>query len=140
MKDPVKETKLLGTLSEKKLAVDANPLSVSLSQSASHSTADVGAAKNDLLMIPMAKVMQSEGSMDEPEKNLADATLREVGHPTNVAVDVKDNDGENSSYCETEMPGLELEAWVSKLERVIAELKATRAIKKFENKPAKEEP
>ena len=88
----------------------------------------------------MAKVMKSEGSMDEPEKNLADATVREVGHPTNVAVDVKDNDGENSSYCETEMPGLELEAWVSKLERVIAELKATRAIKKFENKPAKEEP
>ncbi|GMY20109.1 serine/threonine-protein phosphatase 7 long form homolog [Fagus crenata] len=140
MKDPVKETKLLGTLSEKKLADDANPLSVSLSQSASHSTADVGAAKNDLLMIPMAKVMHSEVSMDEPEKNLADATLREVGHPTNVAVDVKDNDGENCSYCETEMPGLELEAWVSKLERVIAELKATRAIKKFENKPAKEEP
>ncbi|GMY24748.1 serine/threonine-protein phosphatase 7 long form homolog [Fagus crenata] len=53
MKDSVKETNLLGTLSEKKLAIDANPLTVSLCQSASHSTADDGAAKNDLQMIPM---------------------------------------------------------------------------------------
>ena len=140
MKDSVKETNLLGTLSEKKLAIDANPLTVSLCQSASHSTADDGAAKNDLQMIPMAKVMKSEGSMDEPEKNLADATVREVGHPTNVAVNVKDNDEENSSYCKTEMPGLELEARISRLERIIAERKAARANKKLENKPAKEEP
>uniref|UniRef100_A0A2N9J6D8 Aminotransferase-like plant mobile domain-containing protein n=1 Tax=Fagus sylvatica TaxID=28930 RepID=A0A2N9J6D8_FAGSY len=53
MKDSVKETNLLGTLSEKKLAIDANPLTVSLCQSASHSTTDDGAAKNDLQMIPM---------------------------------------------------------------------------------------
>ena len=135
--DTVKETKLLGTFSEKRLVIDDKPLSVSLSQKMSHSTPDDGAPKKDLLMKPEAKNIQCEGSMGEAEKNLADATVTEVGHPTNIAVHAKDNNEESSSSCKTEIPGLELEARISRLERVVAELKAARAINKFEYKPAK---
>uniref|UniRef100_A0A7N2R8T8 Uncharacterized protein n=1 Tax=Quercus lobata TaxID=97700 RepID=A0A7N2R8T8_QUELO len=125
--DTVKETKLLGTLSEKRLAIDVKPLPVSVSQKMSHSTADDGAPKKDLLMTPEAKDIHSEGSMGEAEIILIDATVREVDHPTNIVVHVKENDGKSSSYCKTEMPGLELEARISRLERAVAELKAARA-------------
>ena len=125
--DTVKETKLLGTLSEKRLAIDVKPLPVSVSQKMSHSTADDGAPKKDLLMIPEAKDIQSEGLMGEAEKILTDVTVREVEHTTNIVVHVKENDGKSSSYCKTEMPGLELEARISRLERAVAVLKATRA-------------
>ena len=135
--DTVKETLLLGTFSEKRLVIDDKPLPVSLSQKMSHSTPNDGAPKKDLLMKPEAKNIQGEGSMGEAEKNLADATVTEVGHPTNIAVHVKDNNEESSSSCKTEIPGLELEARISRLERVVAELKAARAINKFEYKPAK---
>ena len=125
--DTVKETKLLGNLSEKRLAIDVKPLPVSVSQKMSHSTADDGAPKKDLLMILEAKDIQSEGFMGEAEKILTDVTVREVEHPTNIVVHVKENDGKSSSYCKTEMPGLELEARISRLERAVAELKAARA-------------
>ena len=125
--DTVKETKLLGTLSEKRLAIDVKPLPVSVSQKMSHSTADDGAPKKDLLMIPEAKDIQSEGLMGEAEKILTDVTVREVEHTTNIVVHVKENYGKSSSYCKTEMPGLELEARISRLERAVAVLKATRA-------------
>ena len=103
------------------------------------STADDGAPKNDSLMNPEAKDIQSEGSMGEAVKNLVDVTVREVGHPipTNIAVHVEDNDKVSSSSCKTEMPGLELEARISRLERVVAELKAVRASNNFECRPAK---
>ncbi|XP_050248635.1 uncharacterized protein LOC126695883 [Quercus robur] len=123
----VKETKLLGTLSEKRLAIDVKPLPVSVSQKMSHSTADDGAPKKDLLRIPEAKDIESEGLMGEAEKILTDVTVREVEHPTNIVVHVKENDGKSSSYCKTEMPGLELEARISRLERAVAELKAAIA-------------
>ena len=125
--DTVKETKLLGTLSEKRLAIDVKPLPVSVSQKMSHSTADDGAPEKDLLMIPEAKDIQSEGLMGEAEKILTDVTVREVEHTTNIVVHVKENDGKSSSYCKTEMPGLELEAHISRLERAVAALKAARA-------------
>ena len=125
--DTVKETKLLGTLSEKSLAIDVKPLPVSVSQKMSHSTADDGAPEKDLLMIPEAKDIQSEGLMGEAEKILTDVTVREVEHTTNIVVHVKENDGKSSSYCKTEMPGLELEARISRLERAVAALKAARA-------------
>ncbi|XP_030930631.1 uncharacterized protein LOC115956371 [Quercus lobata] len=125
--DTVKETKLLGNLSEKRLAIDVKPLPVSVSQKMSHSTADDGAPKKDLLMILEAKDIQSEGFMGEAEKILTDVTVRKVEHPTNIVVHVKENDGKSSSYCKTEMPGLELEARISRLERAVAELKAARA-------------
>ena len=125
--DTVKETKLLGTLSEKRLAIDVKPLPVSVSQKMSHSTADDGAPEKDLLMIPEAKDIQSEGLMGEAEKILTDVTVREVEHTTNIVVHVKENDGKSSSYCKTEMPGLELEARISRLERAVAALKAARA-------------
>ena len=131
IKDSVKKTNLLGNLSENKLAIDVKPLTVSLSQSISHSTANDGAPKKDSMIIPEAKVAQSEGSMGEAGKSVADTTVREVGRSTKVAVHVKHNDGENSNHCITEMQALELEARISRLERVVAELKATRAINKF---------
>ncbi|KAF3959312.1 hypothetical protein CMV_015860 [Castanea mollissima] len=125
--DTVKETKLLGTLSEKRLAIDVKPLPVSVSQKMSHSTADDGVPEKDLLMILEAKDIQSEGLMGEAKKILTDVTVREVEHPKNIVVHVKENDGKSSSYCKTEMPGLELEARISRLERAVAELKAARA-------------
>ncbi|KAK7859264.1 hypothetical protein CFP56_007749 [Quercus suber] len=100
---------------------------ISLSQSMSHSTANDGAPKKDSMIIPEAKVTQDEGSKGEAGKSVADTTVREVGRSTNVAVHVKHNDGENSNHCITEMPALELEARISRLERVAAELKAARA-------------
>ena len=126
-KDSVKKTNLLGTLSENKLAIDVKPLTVFLSHSISHSTANDGAPKKDSMIIPEAKVTQSEGSMGEAGKSVADTTVREVGRSTKVAVHVKHNDGENSNHCITEKPALEIEARISRLERVVAELKAARA-------------
>ena len=53
--------------------------------------------------------------------------MRELGRSTKVALHVKHNDGENSNHCITEKPALDLEARISRLERVVAELKAARA-------------
>ena len=71
IKDSVKKTNLLGTLSENKLAIDVKPLTVSLSQSISHSTANDGAPKKDSMIIPEPKVTQSEGSTGEAGKSVA---------------------------------------------------------------------
>ena len=103
-------------MSEKRLAIDVKPSPVFVSQKLSHSTADDGAPKKDLLMTPEAKDIQSEGSMGEAETILTDAAVREVEHPTNIVVHVEENDGKSSSYCKTEKPGLELEARISRLD------------------------
>ncbi|XP_059444016.1 uncharacterized protein LOC132175936 [Corylus avellana] len=121
---------------ENKLAADVKPFSGSNSQNISHSMADDGAAKKDLLMRPMPEILQTRVSMPD----LADATVIEMGCPSNAVVHVKDNDGESSSYCKPEIPGLELEVRVSRLERVFAELKAARYGRKVVNKPTKEDP
>jgi hypothetical protein len=105
---------------ENKLATDVKPFSGSNSQNVS----------------PMPKILQSRGSIPD----LADATVIEMGCPSNADVHVKDNDGESSSYCKPEIPGSELEGRVSRLERVFAELKAARSVRKVVNKPTKEDP
>jgi hypothetical protein len=105
---------------ENKLATDVKPFSGSNSQNVS----------------PMPKILQSRGSIPD----LADATVIEMGCPPKSAVHVKDNDGESSSYCKPEIPGSELEGRVSRLERVFAELKAARSVRKVVNKPTKEDP
>lgn len=125
---------------ENKLASDVSPFSGFNSEIISHSKAGDGAAKKDLLMRPMPKILQSRGSMREPKRNLADATVIEMGRPSKAEVHVKDNDGESGSYCIPEIPGLELEVRVNRLERLFAELKAARSGRKIVNEPAKDDP
>jgi len=119
---------------ENKLATDVKPFSGSSSKFISHSMADDGADET------MPKILHSRGSMREPKRNLADATVIEMERPSKAEVHVKDNDGESGSYCKTEMPGLELEVRVNRLERLYAELKAARSDRKFVNEPAKKYP
>jgi hypothetical protein len=140
-KKTIKEAEhtLYGALSapknlENKLATDVKPFSGSSSKFISHSMADDGADET------MPKILHSRGSMREPKRNLADATVIEMERPSKAEVHVKDNDGESGSYCKTEMPGLELEVRVNRLERLYAELKAARSDRKFVNEPAKKYP
>ncbi|XP_040989066.1 uncharacterized protein LOC121236702 [Juglans microcarpa x Juglans regia] len=90
-KESVKEAKQIGTSrapinDENKLAADVKSFSVSYCKSISQSVTNDGAAKRDFLMIPLTKIMQGEGSMGEPGKILADASVIEVGFPDKPTV------------------------------------------------------
>ncbi|GMY24750.1 serine/threonine-protein phosphatase 7 long form like [Fagus crenata] len=94
--------------------------------------------KIESLVEPVGNIMQGEVVIGNAEGSMEDANVSKEGSEAFTMESINGNEGARSSSSTFEIPGLELEARISKLEKVVAKLKAARFGNKFEKNPTKE--
>ncbi|KAK9268706.1 hypothetical protein L1049_000467 [Liquidambar formosana] len=108
---------------------DGRPLLGTQSQSLSSSTANDGTTrKMELATGPAENIMRSEASMGS-DRAMRDKNDREARSPVYNTVSNNNYEGVNDSSGTVEIPGLELEARISKLEKVFSDLKTRTKFK-----------
>ncbi|XP_075669740.1 uncharacterized protein LOC142639450 [Castanea sativa] len=119
---------------------NGKPLSSAKSHVLSSSTADKGkVGKIKSLMDPVVKIMHGEAVMGNARDSIEITNKSKEGSEEFSMESINVIDGERSSSCTFDhKPGLELEVRISKLEKLVAELKAARFGYKFEKKSTKE--
>ncbi|GMY24745.1 serine/threonine-protein phosphatase 7 long form like [Fagus crenata] len=122
-----------------KMSGNRKPLSGAKSHDLSSSTADNGEVRKiESLVEPIGNIMQGEVVIGNAEGSKEDANVSKEGSEAFTMESINGNEGARSSSSTFEIPGLELEARISKLEKVVAKLKAARFGNKFEKNPTKE--
>ncbi|KAA8523703.1 hypothetical protein F0562_010126 [Nyssa sinensis] len=113
------------------LAGDDKPLPGNHFQIPLTLVADIGVAKGmESLTKPVEVSMQSKALLGRPKISMEDANVSKEKGPS---MSVKSEE-ESSSYGETEILALELEARINKLERLVAGLSAEKIGHRFEGK------
>ena len=119
---------------------NGKPLSSAKSHVLSSSTTEkgkVGQIKS--LMDPVVKIMHGEAVMGNASDSIEVTNKSKEGSEEFSMESINGIEGERSSSCTLDhKPGLELEARISKLEKLVAELKAARFGYKFEKKSTKD--
>ncbi|KAF3966046.1 hypothetical protein CMV_009815 [Castanea mollissima] len=123
-----------------RMSGNGKPLSSAKSHVLSSSTADKGkVGKIKSLMDPVVKIMHGEAVMGNARHSIEVTNKSKVGSEEFSMESINVIDGERSGSCTFDhKTGLELEARISKLEKLVAELKAARFGYKFEKKSTKE--
>ncbi|GMY31357.1 serine/threonine-protein phosphatase 7 long form like [Fagus crenata] len=122
-----------------KMSGNGKPLSGAKSHDLSSSTADNGEVRKiESLVEPVGNIMQGEVVIGNAEGSMEDANASKEGSEAFTMESINGFEGARSSSSTFEIPGLELEARISKLEKVVAKLKAARFGNKFEKNPTKE--
>ncbi|KAK9269289.1 hypothetical protein L1049_001059 [Liquidambar formosana] len=131
--DSVNEDKL--TLSElltsngklndmgRRLVSDVKPSLGIQARTLSCTASSVMIREEKFLMEPVEKIMQSEALVGGAEKATEDANENQAKSPVNDTLNINDYNGASSSCGTTEVPGRELEARISNLEKVTARLR-----------------
>ena len=119
---------------------NGKPLSSAKSHVLSSSTTEKGkVGKIKSLMDPVVKIMHGEAVMGNASDSIEVTNKSKEGSEELSMESINGIEGERSSSCTLDhKPGLELEARISKLEKLVAELKAARFGYKFEKKSTKD--
>ena len=105
-----------------RISGDGKPLSDAKSHVLSSLTTDNGKDRMiESLMEAVGKIMHGEVVMVNAEGSMEDATERKEECEALSMEGINVNEGEGSSSCTFEIPGLEIEARIRKLEKVTAE-------------------
>ncbi|KAA8526964.1 hypothetical protein F0562_008807 [Nyssa sinensis] len=118
-------------------AGDNKPLPDTSCQISSPSAADSANARNMVsLMKPVDISMQHQTLMGRPMRDMEDVHGSKLW---SLSVSMNNSEGESCSHCVLKIPGLELEARINKLEKLVAGLKAAKFGYRIEEKSSKED-
>lgn len=114
---------------------DGKPLLVAKSHVPSQSTAYDGKVIKTESLTKFDKNMQSEPLVGESKRAMEEWSESKEGSPEYNVEGLNGNEGESSRSCTFELPGSNLEARISKLEKLVSKLKEARGGNKFEKNP-----
>ena len=111
------------------------PLLVAKSHVPSQSTAYDGKVIKTEPLAEFVKDMQSQPLVGESKGDMEDWNVSKEGSPEYNVEGLNGDEGESSRSCTFELPGSNLEARISQLEKVVSKLKEARGGNKFEKNP-----
>nr|POE84117.1 ribonuclease p protein subunit drpp30 [Quercus suber] len=114
---------------------NGKPLLDTKSDVPSQSTAHDGKVIKTEALTEFDKNMQSEPLVGESKRVMEEWNESKEGRPEFSVEGLNRNEGESSSSCIFELPGSNLEARISKLEKLVSKLKEARGGNKFEKNP-----
>ena len=114
---------------ESRMVGDGKPLLVAKSHVPSQSTAYDGKVIKTEPLTKFVKDMQSEPLVGESKEDMEDWNKSKEGSPEYNVEGLNGNEGESSRSCTFKLPGSNLEARISQLEKVVSKLKEARVLK-----------